>query len=83
MVTLSFRIGKVHHIILRCEAVAEPRRRGRQLLRIRASLEGEEVLQRSLRQGDLTQNTRANTRADQQIRIEFDMETVSEEFGTY
>jgi hypothetical protein len=40
-------------------------------------------LQRSLRQGDLTQNTRANTRADQQIRIEFDMETVSEEFGTY
>jgi hypothetical protein len=33
IVTLSFRIGKVHHIILRCEALAEPRRRGRQLLR--------------------------------------------------
>jgi hypothetical protein len=35
-VTLSFRIGKVHHIILRCEALAEPRRTGRGSLRMRA-----------------------------------------------
>jgi len=33
MVTLSFRIGKVHHIILRCEATTEPRRRGRGVAR--------------------------------------------------
>ena len=40
MVTLSFRIGKVHHIILRCEGEArasKERTRGRSRIRARAS----------------------------------------------
>ena len=53
MVTLSFRIGKVHHIILRCEGEAraskerakpEPRRRGRGVAQDKGpSLEGEDA----------------------------------------